>query len=122
MGMARKRQRVPVRAFAEAFNAGRYFEAHELLEDFWREHRGPDRAFYQGLIQVAVALHHHERGNAVGAARVASRARRNLAPWLPSHAGFDVARLLADLEASLSSQAPSPVLEFGMGGARERKE
>jgi predicted metal-dependent hydrolase len=49
------------------FNSGRYFEAHEVWEDLWRETRGPLRLFYQGLVHAAVGLHHLGRGNLNGA-------------------------------------------------------
>lgn len=45
------------------FNAGEYFEAHEVWEDLWNEASGARHAFLQGLIQVAVALHHAHNGN-----------------------------------------------------------
>src|SRR5450631_3036445 len=41
------------------FNAGQYYEAHDLLEDLWLEHRSnPESAFYKGLIQFAGAFVH----------------------------------------------------------------
>ena len=40
----------------EFFNACDYFEAHEAWEELWTDYRGELRRFYQGLIQVAVAL------------------------------------------------------------------
>jgi len=49
------------------FNSGRYYQAHESWEDLWRVTEGPIREFYQGLIQAAVALHHLQRGNQIGA-------------------------------------------------------
>jgi predicted metal-dependent hydrolase len=49
------------------FNAGKYYEAHEVWEDAWRLQEGPRRRFYQGLIQAAVGLYHLSRGNATGA-------------------------------------------------------
>jgi hypothetical protein len=48
------------------FNQHSFFEAHEVLEDVWRAAPERERKFLQGLIQVAVALHHHSRGNLVG--------------------------------------------------------
>lgn len=83
--------------FQKALDAGRYFEAHEILEAYWVAYRGPDRDFYRGLIQAAVALHHVRSGNLVGAAGVAARARRNLAAHAPEHAGVDVAGILERL-------------------------
>jgi pSer/pThr/pTyr-binding forkhead associated (FHA) protein len=51
----------------EHFNAGRYFDAHEVWEEIWLRSSGDTKTFYQLLIQAAVGLHHYERGNARGA-------------------------------------------------------
>jgi predicted metal-dependent hydrolase len=51
----------------EHFNAGRYFDAHEVWEEIWLLASGDTKLFYQMLIQAAVALHHYERANARGA-------------------------------------------------------
>ncbi len=55
------------------FNAGRYFEAHEIWEDIWVRSSDDKRLFYQMLIQAAVALHHYEKNNRVGARGLYSR-------------------------------------------------
>jgi uncharacterized protein len=44
-----------------------YFEVHELLEPRWMRAEGAERLALQGLIQVAVALHHAEQSNRPGA-------------------------------------------------------
>ncbi|HSB10901.1 MAG TPA: DUF309 domain-containing protein [Blastocatellia bacterium] len=49
------------------FNAGRYFDAHEVWEEIWLRSSGDTKVFYQMLIQAAVGLHHHQRGNPRGA-------------------------------------------------------
>jgi uncharacterized protein len=51
----------------EDFNAGRYFDAHEVWEEIWLRSSDETKLFYQMLIQAAVGLHHYERGNARGA-------------------------------------------------------
>ena len=51
----------------EHFNAGRYFDAHEVWEEIWLRSSGDTKQFYQMLIQAAVGLYHYERGNARGA-------------------------------------------------------
>lgn len=51
----------------EHFNAGRYFDAHEVWEEIWLRSSGETKLFYQTLIQAAVGLHHYERGNSRGA-------------------------------------------------------
>ncbi|MGB0742301.1 MAG: DUF309 domain-containing protein, partial [Planctomycetaceae bacterium] len=49
------------------FNEGEFFACHDVLEDLWTEQVCPERTFLQGLIQLAVALHHFEEGNLGGA-------------------------------------------------------
>ena|SRR5579863_1365854 len=48
------------------FNAGEFFEAHEVWEEIWLASHGSEKAFLQGLIQIAAAFHHHARGNTRG--------------------------------------------------------
>jgi uncharacterized protein len=52
------------------FNRGDFFEAHEVWESLWMESSGPERAFYQGLIQAAVGLCHFCNGNVRGAVKL----------------------------------------------------
>lgn len=56
-----------VDAAGALFDAGLYFEVHELLEPRWREARGEMRETLQGLIQVAVGYQHLANGNLAGA-------------------------------------------------------
>lgn len=52
---------------AEHYDAGRYFEAHEAWEHLWRAlPPGEEKLQVQGLIQLAVSLEHHRRGNPRG--------------------------------------------------------
>ena len=44
------------------FQEGRYFEAHEVLEEAWRKAEGEERCFLQGLILLAAALHRGKGG------------------------------------------------------------
>jgi predicted metal-dependent hydrolase len=51
------------------FNIDRdYFECHEVLEELWLD-RGREK-FYQGLLQVAVGLHHARNENINGARKI----------------------------------------------------
>jgi predicted metal-dependent hydrolase len=74
--------------------AGAYFEAHEELEDEWREAPDEERDFLQGLVHVAVAWHHAGRGNRPGCERQLAKAARRLGPYRPRHRGVDVATVL----------------------------
>ena len=49
-----------------AFNSGQFYEAHEHWEEVWLETPNPEKAFLQGLIQIAAAFHHHSRANRKG--------------------------------------------------------
>lgn len=40
------------------FNEHKFWEAHEALEILWLADKSPERAFFQGLIHCAAALHH----------------------------------------------------------------
>lgn len=72
------------------FNAGMYFECHDVLEDLWSGVRGESRDFFQGLIQVAVALYHLERGNAEGARSMLGRALLRFERYPDRCFGFDL--------------------------------
>jgi uncharacterized protein len=73
---------------------GAYFEAHEELEDEWRDAPASERDFLQGLVHVAVAWLHAERGNRNGCERQLAKAERRLGSYRPSHRGVDVEALL----------------------------
>jgi len=85
----------------ELFNAARYEAAHEEFEQLWLSTQGPDSDFYKGLVQAAIAMHHFERGNVEGAAKLYGGHRRYLAPYLPAHLGIDVRALLEEMQAAL---------------------
>lgn len=55
----------------DEFNTGRFWHAHEAWETIWLESGDPDlRRFLQGLIQIAAAYHHVQRGTIRGAVRL----------------------------------------------------
>ena len=79
------------------FNRGEFFDCHEALEEVWLELSGERKKFLQGLIQVAVALHHLRNGNRVGAERLLAAAVEKLAGDSPERVLIDVDALLASL-------------------------
>src|SRR5205823_5532295 len=83
------------------FNAGEFFEAHEVLEEAWTPERGPRRLFLQSLIHVAVGAYHDSRGNPVGACRQLRKALRKMEAYLPLCEGVDTARLYRDARRML---------------------
>jgi|SRR6516165_1687022 len=93
------------------FNSASFFEAHEVLEDVWRESVGPEKKFLQALIQIAVGLHHHSRGNPRGARSLLARATRNLEPYPEVFASVRLAPLrkaLLGWNRALAKNGPLP--------------
>lgn len=88
------------------FNAGDYFEAHEVWEDLWAESHGPTRAFYQGMIQAAVGLCHYGNGNLRGAAKLYRSSRDYMTVCHGVFLGLDVAEFWRRMEVCFQ-----PVLE-----------
>ena len=85
------------------FNEGRYFDAHERWEDLWRESAGAPRIYYQGLVQVAVGLHHLTSGNVAGGTRVLRRGLDKLEARPERYSGIENHRLVADIRKALES-------------------
>jgi len=94
------------------FNRGDFFEAHEVWESIWLEEHGPDRQFYQGLIQAAVGLCHFCNGNVRGAAKLYRSSRDYLARYGAAHHGMDLAGFATQMEhcfAELTAAAEPPL-------------
>jgi hypothetical protein len=83
------------------FNAGEYFEAHEALEQAWKEEKGDIRNLYRGILQIAVAYLHITRGNYEGAVKVHDRSRKWLKDWPDFCRGIHVDELRKDAENAL---------------------
>jgi predicted metal-dependent hydrolase len=79
-------------------NSASYYAAHDALEEVWRGVHGWTKPFYQGMVQVAIALHHFSTGNLAGAQSVMAKCRRNLGEFPDLFCGVDVRDLMAQLE------------------------
>ncbi len=93
------------------FNQAEFFEAHEVLEDVWRASPEPQKKFFQGLIQIAVGLHHYGTGNLVGARSLLARAAKNLSGYSETFGGIRLSPLLhclAEWQQALANDAPPP--------------
>ena len=86
------------------FNAGQYYEAHDVLEHLWLRCHDANALFYKALIQIAGAFvhlqkHHLHPLHPKHATRLRPAARlfqlgvKNLAPFAPRHLQLDVAAL-----------------------------
>lgn len=97
------------------WNEGRYFEAHECLEDVWHAAPEADMDLWQGVIQLAVAGVHIQRGNPTGASALLERSLERLTSYPDLHRGIDVAAARAtcrDLAGTVAAagvaEAPGP--------------
>lgn len=85
------------------FNGGLFFEYHELLEDHWRGEVADRKRFLQGLIQVAVGLHHWENGNYDGAVILLREGAERLTVGRPHMLGLDVESFYHEVQAVRSA-------------------
>jgi len=88
----------------EEFRAGRFFEAHEEWERLWKAASGEDRRFLQGLIQLAAALVHLERGRTAPAMRLFRLSREKLDPFPDGHGGLALDRIRAVIDAASAGE------------------
>jgi hypothetical protein len=75
------------------FNAGAYYECHEVLEAIWRDERDPIRYLYQGILQIGVGLHHLRNGNFRGARLLLDDGIDKTRRFSPRCMGIDTAAL-----------------------------
>jgi predicted metal-dependent hydrolase len=73
----------------EHFNARRFWNAHESWETLWLEAQSDLVEFLQGLIQLAAAYHHIQRGTLRGAPRLFAAALKRLEPFPRLCCGVD---------------------------------
>lgn len=133
--------------YIECFNSGRYYEAHDVLEDLWlRQGKGhPDYHFHKGLIQLAggfvhLKLHgaypdHPKHGRRLAPARrLLLLTVENLRAYPALHRGVDVTaviRLSEETAAAIgeceflknpwiSSAKPAIDIFFGKSPAQSR--
>src|SRR5215210_9450868 len=80
------------------FNAQRFWHAHEAWERIWLTAEGSDKTFLQGLIQLAAAYHHVQRGTFRGGVRLFDAALSKLAPYPVHFLGVDREEVVASAE------------------------
>lgn len=85
----------------EEFNQRQFYACHDTLEAIWMEAMEPQRTFYQGVLQLAVALYHLSNHNWRGAAILLGEGLRRLRPYEPEYGTVDVADLVAQAELLL---------------------
>lgn len=99
----------------DEFNNRLFFECHESLEEIWLEEHGADRAFYQGLIQVAAGYLKWEQGVLIGAVKLWRTGLEKLVTYPEIHMGVGLASLidatknnLKEVEAAYQQNSAAP--------------
>ncbi len=104
----------------ELFNAGEFFEQHEILETLWRDTRAPIRGLYHGILQIGVGFHHWRNGNHHGASVLMEEGIARLRSFAPTCQGVDVAALMRDArvaQGELSRLGPERMREYDLARA-----
>ena len=73
----------------DRFNARRFWDAHESWEELWLEAESDVVTYLQGLIQLAAAYHHIQRGTLRGAGRLFDAALQKLEAFPLDFAAVD---------------------------------
>lgn len=81
-----------LRRYVELFNAEEFWEAHEALEELWKE--TDNDLFLRGLIVFATAFVHVQRNNPSGCRKVLDKCIEWLGPFSPRHCELNVERVL----------------------------
>jgi uncharacterized protein len=96
------------------FQKGEYYACHDTLEALWIEAQEPDKTFFQGVLQIAVACYHLSQQNWRGAVILLGEGMYRLSTYQPHYSEIDVEYLLdtsAELLQYLQQLGPERVAE-----------
>lgn len=102
----------------EQFNTGQFYACHDTLEALWIEALEPEKSFYQGILQVAVALYHLGNGNLRGATILLGEGTNRLRRYPSVFGGIDVDEFLEQsvgLLKILQHTQPSMIINLKLG-------
>jgi len=90
------------------FNAREFFQAHEVWEELWLRAPAQEKAFLQGIIQIAAAFHHYRRGNLRGAKSLVAAGVAKMSQYPDGYRGIDAARLAREARDWIDALAGQP--------------
>ena len=97
------------------FNNREYYACHDTLEALWMESAEPEKKFYQGVLQIAVALYHLGNHNWRGAVTLLGEGIGKLRYYQPTYVDIDVDELVeqsAQLLSALQQAGAEKIAEF----------
>src|SRR5690606_5454817 len=99
------------------FNAGEYYEQHDLFEEQWMAIETPGRDLYRAVLQVGVAYFQIQRGNYRGALKMLQRSVQWLVTLPDTCQGINIKKLREDsfrVRAELERLGEERISEFDM--------
>ncbi|MFN6568906.1 hypothetical protein A6770_15410 [Nostoc minutum NIES-26] len=87
----------------EQFNSRQFYACHDTLEALWIEASEPEKSFYQGILQIAVALYHLGNRNWRGSVILLGEGSNRLRRYPSNYGGIDVDELLSESVALLKT-------------------
>ncbi len=106
----------------EQFNQGQFYACHDTLEAIWMESPQSDKNFYQGILQIAVALYHLSNHNWRGCVILMGEGLNRLRPYDPGYAELDLEDFLRQttqlhqyLQQAGPDQASDVAEQLGLG-------
>jgi len=94
------------KAFARGlrqFNSRAFWHSHESWEAIWLKAPQPDKTFLQGIIQIAAAFYHHQRGNLQGMRSLMRRGLAKVEQFPPGYRGLRLEELRGAVRAWLAA-------------------
>jgi predicted metal-dependent hydrolase len=113
----------------ELFNEGRFFESHEILEQFYHQTEAAHKPFIEGLIQLAAAFRlYSDFGEVKGPVRMIHQALIRFENYQPSYLEIRVRDLSESMESWAAKAAdaaagrgpPIPKIAVGFSFFHER--
>lgn len=109
---------IPPQSFwqgVEQFNRQEFYACHDTLEALWMEAFSPQKRFYQGVLQIAVACYHLGNLNWRGAVILLGEGIGRLSDYQPLYEGIDVEALIfesVELLKALQQSGQAEVASF----------
>jgi predicted metal-dependent hydrolase len=107
----------------EEFNQQQFYACHDTLEALWLEASEPQKAFYQGILQIAVGCYHLGNHNWRGAVILLGEGVRRLDFYIPVYENIDVTQFINEstqLLKTLQQIQPDRVAEFTSDAAIDK--
>ncbi|USR93162.1 DUF309 domain-containing protein [Phormidium yuhuli AB48] len=80
----------------DEFNQGEFYACHDTLEAIWLESVDPEKTFYQGILQIAVAFYHLSNQNWKGCLMLLGEGTNRLRRYRPEYGEIDVESLFTE--------------------------